>query len=69
VFRGDADVNMIEYGSTSMGIIADQDIGITAGQQLGLRSRGYRGARLADQESRIARFHTLIDEYLAGKRP
>jgi len=68
-FQGDAEVETIEYGEKRMGIIADQDIGITTGQQLGLRSRGYRGARLADQESRIARFHTVIDEYIAGKRP
>ena len=67
-FKGDAEVTMMEYGDASMGIIPDQDIGITTGQQLGLRSRGYRGAHLADQETRIARFHSVIDEYIAGKR-
>jgi hypothetical protein len=63
-FRGDAEITEVEYGKQSMGTIADQDIGITTGQQLGLRSRGYRGANLADQESRIARFHAVIDQYL-----
>jgi len=67
-FAGDAELQTIEYGDTSMGIIADQDIGITTGQQLGLRSRGYRGAHLADQEARIARYHQVIDEYIAGQR-
>ncbi len=66
---GDAEVELIESGDRSMGPVADQDIGITSGQQLGLRSRGYRGARLADQEARIARFHSVIDEYLSGQRP
>lgn len=68
-FTGDAEIKEVEYGKESMGPIADQDIGITTGQQLGLRSRGYRGANLADQESRIARFHGVIDEYIAGERP
>ncbi|MBH79870.1 MAG: (2Fe-2S)-binding protein [Gammaproteobacteria bacterium] len=68
-FTGDAEVNMIEYGDAPMGMVPDQDIGTTAGQQLGLRSRGYRGARLADQESRIARLHHVIDEYISGERP
>ena len=63
-----AEITEVEYGKDSLGIIADQDIGITTGQQLGLRSRGYRGANLADQESRIARFHAVIDEYIAGER-
>jgi len=67
--KGEAELQTIDYGETSMGIIADQDIGITTGQQLGLRSRGYRGAHLADQESRIARFHEVIDHYIAGNRP
>jgi phenylpropionate dioxygenase-like ring-hydroxylating dioxygenase large terminal subunit len=68
-FKGDAEVDLIEYGDKSMGIIADQDIGITAGQQIGLRSRGYRGSNLADQEARVARLHQVIDEYIAGQRP
>lgn len=68
-FTGDAEVDMIEYGDRPMGMIPDQDIGITTGQQLGLRSRGYRGAHLADQETRIARFHEVVDEYIAGQRP
>ncbi len=66
--KGDADIEYIEFGERSINPLADQDAGITTGQQLGLRSRGYRGARLAGQESRIARFHHVIDEYLAGKR-
>ena len=42
---------------------------ISAGQQLGLSSRGYRGVRLAGQEGRVQRFHDVLGEYLDGFRP
>ena len=60
---------MFDFGDRHMGIIPDQDIGITLGQQLGLRSRGFRLAVLASQETRVAWFHQVIDEYMAGQRP
>jgi phenylpropionate dioxygenase-like ring-hydroxylating dioxygenase large terminal subunit len=63
-----AELQEFDYGEHPMGIIPDQDVAITTGQQLGVRSRGYRAARLAGQETRIARFHHVIDEYLAGVR-
>ena len=47
-----------------MGLIPDQDIAISIMQQLGLRSRGYRGGYLSGQESRIRRFHDVIDSYI-----
>ncbi|MDP6323837.1 MAG: SRPBCC family protein [Acidimicrobiales bacterium] len=49
--------------------IADHDLAISAGQQLGLSSRGYRGVRLAGQEGRVQRFHDVLGEYLDGFRP
>ena len=51
-------------GEQSMGLTIDQDMGIFPGQQLGMRSRGYRGAYLAGQESRTKRLHVLVDEYI-----
>ena len=59
-----------EYGTELMNRqIADQDLAISTGQQLGLSSRGYRGVRLAGQESRVQRFHDVLEEYLEGDRP
>ncbi|MBT70216.1 MAG: hypothetical protein CL432_08755 [Acidimicrobiaceae bacterium] len=49
--------------------IADHNLAISAGQQLGLSSRGYRGVRLAGQEGRVQRFHDVLGEYLDGFRP
>tara|TARA_B100001250_G_scaffold311988_1_gene273960 strand:+ start:1005 stop:2309 length:1305 start_codon:yes stop_codon:yes gene_type:complete len=58
------------YGTELMNRqIADQDLAISTGQQLGLASRGYRGVRLAGQEGRVQRFHDVLDEYLDGSRP
>ena len=52
-----------------MGIIPDQDVAITIGQQLGLRSRGFIRATASGQEDRISWFHHIIDEYMQGQRP
>lgn len=60
---------VFDYGDRPMGLIPDQDISITQGQQLGMRSRGFTKAVLAGQESRVAWFHHVIDEYIAGRRP
>ena len=48
--------------------IADQDLSIVVGQQLGLGSRGFAGATLAKQEHRVQRFHEVIDQYLESTR-
>lgn len=67
----DAEVEheIINYGDKSIGLGMDQDLSITTGQQLGFRSRGYKGAYLSGQESRVQRFHEVIDEYIQGARP
>ncbi len=44
--------------------IADQDLSIVTGQQLGLKSRAYTGVNLSGQEDRVQRFHDVIDNYL-----
>ena len=60
---------IIDYGDKSIGLGMDQDMSITTGQQLGFRSRGYRGVYLSGQEARVRRYHEVIDEYLQGVRP
>ncbi|NQX87466.1 MAG: aromatic ring-hydroxylating dioxygenase subunit alpha [Halioglobus sp.] len=56
-------------GEQSMGLTIDQDMSIFPTQQMGVRSRGYRGSYLADQESRTARLHELVDDCIAGRPP
>ena len=60
---------IFDYGDRPMGIIPDQDVAITTGQQLGLRSRGFTKANASGQEHRISWFHQVIDEYIQGQRP
>ena len=45
-----------------------QDLGVAVGQQMGLKSRGYRDAILSGQESRVRRFHEVLNDYLEGRR-
>ncbi len=67
----DAEVEheVFNFGEKSLGEPIDQDMAVTPGQQLGFRSRAYKGVYLAKQEHRIRRFHEVIDEYIEGKRP
>lgn len=60
---------LFEPGEQSMGLTIDQDMAIFPAQQMGMRSRGYKGSYLAGQESRISRLHELIDDYIAGHKP
>jgi len=60
---------ILTLGEHSMGQTIDQDISVFIPQQLGLRSRGFRGAYLSGQESRTQRLHELIDDYIQGRRP
>ena len=56
-------------GEKSMGRTIDQDLEIFPLQQAGFRSRGFKGAYLSGQESRVRRYHELIDDYIEGVRP
>ena len=51
-------------GELSCGPGIDQDVSIWSEQQLGLRSRGYKGGHLAGQEARVRFFHDTIDRWL-----
>ena len=46
-----------------------QDWQLTAGQRAGWRSRGYQEPYLAAQETRVRRFHEVLNDYLAGNPP
>jgi phenylpropionate dioxygenase-like ring-hydroxylating dioxygenase large terminal subunit len=61
--------DVFEYGEKSLSPLIDQDMGVTLGQQLGLRSRAFKGVYLSHQEWRIRRYHEVIDEYIDGVRP
>ncbi len=65
----DVPIEELDYGDRSLGELLDGDIATMVGQQAGLRSRGYRGGELADQEFRLAFYHYMIDRYIAGYRP
>ena len=59
------DRQFFTYGERLMNRrIADQDLSIVVGQQLGLGSRGFTGVTLAKQEHRVQRFHEVIDQHL-----
>lgn len=59
----------VNYGEKSLGVVLDGDAWVMVGQQQAMRSRGYKGAILANQERRIAQYHAMIDHYIAGFRP
>ena len=46
-----------------------QDWQLNAGQYTGWRSRGYQEPYLANQETRVRRFHETLHDYLAGNPP
>lgn len=50
------------HGEGTLGAVADQDLSVAESQQRGLRSRGYVGALLTNQEKRIQRFHELLND-------
>jgi len=56
---------IFNYLEKSLGYAMDQDMSITTGQQNGFRSRGYQGAVLTGQESRILHYHNMLDDYLS----
>ena len=59
---------MIAVGEATMGKTIDEDIEVFVRQQRAFRSRGYQGVYLSNQESRVSRYHELIDDYIEGRR-
>ena len=70
VVERDAEVEheVFDVGERTMGITIDQDLAIMPGQQMSFRSRAYKGSYLCNQESRVRRYHELIDDYIEGRR-
>ena len=52
----------------SMGYVTDQDIGMAIGQQKGVKSRGFDDAILTGQETRVRRYHEVLNDYIEGRR-
>ena len=44
------------------------DLAVAVSQQQGLRSKGHDDAYLTEQETRIRRFHEVINDYIEGRR-
>ena len=56
----------IKHGDEGMGLVLDQDSEFLPTVQAGLKSRGFKGIRLSDQEIRLRYFYAEYDQYLEG---
>lgn len=56
------DRETIVFGEKTLGIVADQDLSVAIGQQLGLHSRGFTGGILPLQEKRVQFFHERLND-------
>ncbi|HZV09282.1 MAG TPA: SRPBCC family protein, partial [Novosphingobium sp.] len=52
----------------AQGDFLTQDLELAVTQQQGLRSMGFEDCYLADQETRVRRFHEVINDYIEGRR-
>ncbi|MFA7439854.1 MAG: aromatic ring-hydroxylating dioxygenase subunit alpha [Sphingomonadaceae bacterium] len=52
----------------AQGDFLTQDLSLAESQQRGLRSMAFEDAYLAAQETRVRRFHEVINDYLEGRR-
>lgn len=66
---GNVPRQLVDYGEAHLGPVLNDDAWVLEAQQRGFRSRGYRGAVLAGQESRIAQYHAMIDRCMGGGGP
>lgn len=62
----EAERTLVDYEDAVLGPVLQDDAWVLAAQQRGFRSRGFTGAVLAAQESRIAQYHAMIDRCMAG---
>jgi len=60
----EAEVVMVDPQKTSIGPGIEEDVGVFVTQQRGFRSRGFKGVYLSSQETRVRRYHELIDDYI-----
>jgi len=72
VQEGELDYRVYGDGSTVQDLsdqVVFQDWQLTSGQRTGWKSRGYQEPYFAAQETRVRRFHEVLNDYLAGKPP
>ncbi len=67
--QGQAERQLLSYPDDSIGPGIEDDVRVFVTQQRGFRSRGFKGVYLAKQETRIRRYHELIDDYIEGRLP
>ena len=68
-FDGEAPLSLLTFGEDSIGPAIEEDLAVFVTQQRGFRSRGFKGVYLSKQETRIRRYHELIDDYIDGRLP
>lgn len=56
----------IKHGDEGMGLVLDQDSEFLPTVQAGLKSKGFKGVRLCDQEIRLRYYYSEYDKYLEG---
>lgn len=71
--RRECEHETAEYGKGDpsehhLGNFIDQDLSVAVAQQQGFHSQGYEDAYLSGQESRVRRFHEVLNDYIAGRR-
>jgi phenylpropionate dioxygenase-like ring-hydroxylating dioxygenase large terminal subunit len=69
IFNTGGKHEVMEYGEGWIGPAIDQDVEVFVKQQKGFRSRGFKGVYLSKQESRVRRYHELIDDYIGDQLP
>ncbi len=65
----DCEKQELTFGEDSIGPAIEDDVRVFVTQQRGFRSRGFKGVYLARQETRIRRYHEMIDDYIEGRLP
>jgi hypothetical protein len=68
----EAEHEQVVYGAETsrhhLGNFVDQDLSVAVAQQLGFHSLAYEDAYLTGQESRVRRFHEVLNDYIEGRR-
>lgn len=68
----EAEHEIATYGESSgghhLGDFIDQDLSVAVAQQQGFHSLAYEDCYLSGQESRVRRFHEVLNDYLEGRR-
>jgi phenylpropionate dioxygenase-like ring-hydroxylating dioxygenase large terminal subunit len=60
----DAELDVVMYGEKTLGTTSDQDLSVSAIQQTGLHSAGFKNFYLCNQERRVQHFHEVLNDYV-----